>query len=63
MEYEWDPHKALTNIKKHKVDFADAVGVFEDPLAITVADDRYSEARFLTAGTDFPGRLLVVTYT
>ena len=46
--YEWDPQKALVNLKKHKIDFADAVGVFEDPLAITVPDDRHEEARFVT---------------
>ena len=63
MNYEWDPHKAAANLKKHKVDFADAVGVFSDPLAITVPDERHEEARFVTVGTDFLGRLLVVAYT
>jgi len=61
--YEWDPQKASSNLKKHKVDFADTVGVFEDPLAITISDDRHEEARFVTMGTDFLGRLLVVAYT
>lgn len=63
MTYEWEPQKALSNSKKHKVDFADAVGVFEDPFAITIPDDRHEEARFVTMGTDFLGRLLVVAYT
>ncbi|MBI4412308.1 MAG: BrnT family toxin [Deltaproteobacteria bacterium] len=27
MEFEWDPDKAARNLKKHGVDFADAVGV------------------------------------
>ncbi len=63
MSYEWDPQKASANLRKHKVDFADAVGVFEDPLAITVPDDRHEEARFVTVGEDFLGRLLVVAYT
>ena len=62
MGYEWDPLKATANLKKHKVDFADAVGVFDDPLAITVPDDRHEEARFVTVGIDFLGRLLVVAY-
>ncbi len=48
---------------QHKVDFADAVGVFEDPLAIIIPDDRHEEARFVTMATDFLGRLLVVAYT
>ena len=63
MNYEWDPRKAAANLRKHRVDFADAVGVFQDPLAFTVSDDRYEEARFVTMGIDFLGRLLVVAYT
>lgn len=63
MNYEWDPQKASANLQKHKVDFADAVGVFEDPLAITVPDDRHEEARFVTVGIGFLGRLLVVAHT
>ena len=60
--YEWDPQKAAANLRKHKVDFADAAGAFEDPLAVTVPDDRHEEARFVTMGTDFLGRLPVVAY-
>jgi len=62
VDYEWDLPKAAANLKKHGVDFADVVGVFEDPLALTVPDDRHEEARFVTVGTDFLGRLLVVAY-
>jgi len=63
VDYEWDPQKAAANLRKHKIDFADAVGVFQDPLAITVPDNRHEEARFVTVGIDFLGRLLVVAYT
>ena len=55
--------KAPANLKKHKVDFADAVGIFGDQLAITVTDGRHEVARFVTLGTDFLGRPLVVAYT
>jgi uncharacterized DUF497 family protein len=34
--YEWDPVKARRNLQKHGVDFADAVGVFEDEYALTM---------------------------
>ena len=34
--YEWDPRKAADNLRKHGVDFADAVVALEDPLALTV---------------------------
>jgi uncharacterized protein len=63
MDYEWDPAKAASNHRKHRVDFADAVTVFGDPLAITVPDDRHEEDRFVTIGLDAQGQLLVVVYT
>lgn len=50
-------------LKKHKVDFADAVTVFDDDLAITVEDVDHDEERFVTIGMDALGRLLVVVYT
>lgn len=48
MEYEWDPHKAKSNLRKHGVRFADAIGVFQDPSAITVLDDDSDEERYVT---------------
>jgi hypothetical protein len=36
MNYQWDPKKAASNLNKHGVDFADAVGVFEDEWALTL---------------------------
>jgi uncharacterized DUF497 family protein len=63
MEYEWDPNKAATNLRKHAISFADAVAVFSDELALTVADEYAAEERFVTIGTDAFGRLLVVVYT
>jgi uncharacterized DUF497 family protein len=63
MKYEWDPDKAALNRKKHDVDFADAVGVFEDELAITIEDhDAEGERRFITIGVDFTLNILVVVY-
>ena len=46
MDYQWDDDKAKSNLEKHGVDFADAVGVFEDDAAITVEDDDPDEERF-----------------
>lgn len=63
MTYEWDPNKAKSNYKKHRVKFADAVGVFEDENAITIEDDYEKEDRFITIGMDFLRRILVVVYT
>lgn len=63
MKFEWDQAKAASNRKKHGVDFADAVGVFEDELAITIEDqDAEGERRYITIGMDFTLKILVVVY-
>ena len=63
--FEWDSAKARANLKKHCVDFADAVAVFEDDRAITRPDDltAVDEQRFLTLGRDARGRVVIVAYT
>ena len=39
MDYQWDVNKSEANLKKHRVDFADAVTVFSDDFALTITDD------------------------
>ncbi len=64
MTYEWDAGKARLNVKKHGIDFADAVGALEDDLALTMRDELTGgEERWITIGTDVLGRVLVVVYT
>ena len=64
MEYEWDPAKASRNLEKHGVSLADAVGALEDELALTIRDPHSeTEERFITAGMDPLGQLLVVVYS
>jgi hypothetical protein len=63
MAFQWDPAKAESNKDKHGVEFADAVGVLEDPLALTVDDPYEHEERYVTVGTDFLGRVVVVIWT
>ncbi len=63
MEYEWDQDKAENNVRKHNVDFADAVTALEDDNALSLEDQDPDEERFITVGMDALGRLLVVTYT
>ena len=63
MRFRSDPAKAASNFKKHGVSFADAEGVLEDPLAVTVEDpDAEGEQRFITIGLGSAGELLVVTW-
>lgn len=63
MEYEWDSQKARTNLRKHGIDFADAMTVFSDELAITIPDNHPDEERYVTIGMDALGRVLVVVFT
>ena len=50
-------------LRKHGVDFADAVAVFDDPRALTREDFVRGEVRFATVGLDALARLLVVVWT
>ena len=50
MEFGWDPRKAEENLRKHGVDFADAVIALEDENALTVEDPDHGELRFKTLG-------------
>jgi len=63
MSFEWDPKKAAANLRKHGVQFADAVPVFEDELAVTVAEETDHEQRWVTLGQDSLGGIPVVVYT
>ncbi len=65
MKFEWDPNKASKNIKKHGVNFPEAMTVFSDPLELTISDSDHSsgEYRFLSIGISNLGNLLVVSYT
>ncbi len=63
MNYQWDARKAAHNLRKHRIDFADAVSVFADDYAITIVDEHPDEERFVTIGMDLLGRVLVVVYT
>ena len=64
MRFQFDPAKAASNLKKHGVSFADAEGVFADPLAAHRVDpDAEGEERFLALGLGNTGHVLVVSYT
>ena len=63
--FEWNPNKAKTNIRKHKVSFEEAATVFRDPAALTIFDPDHSETgdRWLTIGISGAGKLLLVCHT
>jgi uncharacterized DUF497 family protein len=59
---QWHPEKAAANLRKHRVDFADAETALHDERAMTRPDDDPEGERFVTLGMDAMGRLLVVVY-
>lgn len=63
MEFEFDPAKAISNLRKHGVSFAHAEQALRDEMAVTVEDpDSVEEQRFVTLGMDALGRVLVVVH-
>lgn len=63
-QFEWDPDKANSNIRKHGVAFEEAATVFGDPLAVLRGDPDHSinEMRYILLGTSVQERLLVVAF-
>lgn len=60
MQYEWDERKRLSNVRKHRIDFSDAVEIFTGDMVL-MEDERfdYGERRFVSLGL-LQGRVLVV---
>ena len=51
MQFEWDEEKNQANIRKHGIDFNDAIDIFNHPM-LTALDDRedYEEDRWISIG-------------
>ena len=63
MQIVWDPYKADSNLKKHGVDFADAVIAPEDPNALTTMDASEGEYRFNTLARGASPDILFIVHT
>jgi len=65
MEFEWDPLKARTNIRKHGISFDEAASAFSDILSFTYDDELHShtERRYATLGMSNQGRVIVIAHT
>jgi uncharacterized DUF497 family protein len=65
MRFEWDPRKAASNLRKHRVSFDEAVTVFRDQLAVIVDDEDHSEEerREIIVGRSLVNRLVLVCFT
>jgi uncharacterized DUF497 family protein len=64
VQYEWDNGKAAENLRKHGVDFTDAIAALEDPNRVDEIDDRfvYGEERTQVVGIAH-GKVLFVVMT
>lgn len=64
IEFEWDPAKAASNLRKHGVSFDEAQSIFYDEFAVQFFDDEYPgiEERFLLLGMSSQARLLLVCH-
>ncbi len=65
MKFTYDPRKAASNLRKHRVSFDEAITVFADPLRAQWPDEEHSfeEGRFITLGQSTRQRILFVVYT
>jgi uncharacterized DUF497 family protein len=63
VKFEWDEQKWGRNIRKHSIDFRDAVAIFADNI-VTMEDTRfdYGEQRYISLGL-LKGRVIVVVHT
>jgi uncharacterized protein len=62
VQFEWEPKKAASNLKKHGVTFEEAATVFADPLALVVEDLVHRE-RAILIGQSERQRVLLTVYT
>ena len=64
MVVEWDPDKAVSNLRKHGIRFSDVETAFFDDHAVSIPDSlSVGEDRFLLVGTDTLGRIVTISYT
>lgn len=61
MYFEWDEEKAEQNLRKHGIDFDDAIGIFERAV-LEARSDRNGEERYKAIGV-VEGRVIAVIYT
>jgi uncharacterized DUF497 family protein len=64
VQFAWDEAKAASNLRKHGVDFDDAMRIFLDPRRLIAEDQRfhYGERRLHVLGA-IDGRILFVVCT
>jgi uncharacterized DUF497 family protein len=63
--FEWDDAKADANLRKHRVDFFEALTVFDDPFVRIEPDCTHTggEERLIATGLSAKSKVLLVVYT
>lgn len=64
-DFEWDPKKARSNVRKHHISFERAATIFRDPNLLSIPDEEHSKSgeRWITIGIDENGVALVTSHT
>ena len=64
LRFEWEPRKALANLKKHGISFEEAKFVFYDENAKLISDPDHSEGegRFILLGVSHSLRVILVCH-
>jgi uncharacterized DUF497 family protein len=64
-DFDWDPKKAATNTRTHRISFERASSIFRDPHLLSIPDKEHSEneERWITIGIDGNGSVLVLVHT
>lgn len=64
LEFEWNPAKAESNLRKHGISFDEAASAFGDLRSLTIPDPDHSiqEQRYLLLGYTVARRLVVVSH-
>ena len=62
LRWEWDDAKDRENLRKHGLNFAEAMLVFDDPLSATRPDPYPFEERWRTMG-EIGGAIIIVVHT
>jgi hypothetical protein len=60
--FTWDPNKAASNARKHRVTFEEATTVFDDLHAYYERDKRSAELRVAVIGYSSVSRMLFVVF-
>jgi len=65
IEFEWDLSKEIANLRKHGINFIEAIETFSDPNGFQLNDVKHSlvEMRFFWVGKSRTGKVITTRFT